>query len=216
VRINLEAYQKEYSNYPASISRRYMVMANAGTDVTDLAEAYIAFGLDYLGSLGRGTTRGIDLLIEKRLSEIPLYGRLGISVSEARFTAADGITRYSSNDQRLIINAGTGYIFNEKWEVTATFRYSSGRPYTPIGITSFFLRESADYNTVRTDANHRMDLRVSRRWDTSPIALVSYIDIQNLYNRPWRDVPFFSDLHKRMEIPASTGIVPSLGITAEF
>ncbi len=216
LRVSVEAYQKEYSNYPVSITRPYMVMANAGTDVTDIAEAYIAFGLDYLGSLGKGTTRGIDILVEKRLSELPLYGRLGISISEAHFTALDGVSRYGSNDQRLIVNVGAGYIFNEKWEVTSTLKYSSGRPYSPVGITSYYQRTSTYYNTARTDANHRMDLRISRRWDTSPIVLVSYIDIQNLYNRPWRDIPFYSDRNHDMEIPNSTGIVPSVGITAEF
>lgn len=216
LRVSVEVYAKEYRQYPASLTRTYLVMANAGTDVTDLAEAYVAFGLDFLGSLGKGTTRGIDILLEKRLSELPLYGRLGISISEARFTALDGVNRPGSNDQRLVVNAGAGYIFNEKWEVTATFKYSSGKPYAPIGITSYYQRSSAFYNTARTDANHRMDLRVSRRWDTSPIQLTSYLDIQNLYNRPWRDVPYYNDLNSRMEVPNSTGIVPSLGIIAEF
>ncbi|HLP15728.1 MAG TPA: TonB-dependent receptor [Bacteroidota bacterium] len=216
VRVSAEVYAKNYFDYPASYTRPYLVMINSGDDVTDLAEAYTIFGLDFLQSRGYGRSRGIDLLIEKRLSETPLYGRLSLSISKSLFTAIDGVERPSSNDQTVIFNAGGGYIMNEKWEFTGTFRFSTGRAYSPIASTSFFLRSVEQYNSARTDNNHRLDVRISRRWDTSPIHLSTYLDIQNLYNRPWRGVPFFSDRNQRMELPPSTGIVPSLGIIAEF
>jgi hypothetical protein len=216
LRLSVEVYSKNYFNYPVSLTRPYVVMINAGEDVTDIADAYTAFGLDFLQSLGKGRARGIDLLLEKKLSDTPLYGRASLSISRSLFTALDGVERPSDNDQLFIFNAGCGYILNEKWEFTGTFRYSSGRPYAPIASTSFFLRSIADYNTARTEANHRLDVRISRRWDTDPIRLSSYLDIQNLYNLPWSGVPFYSDRDKRLELPPSTGIVPSVGIIAEF
>lgn len=218
LKISLEGYIKAYDEYPGSIARPYIVMVNSGTDVTDLVEAYTAFGLDFLGSVASGVSRGIDLFLEKRLSEIPLYGRVSIGLSETRFTAFDGISRPSNNDQRIVLNAGGGYIFNEQWEGTATFRYSSGRPYAPIGVgdSRFFERSSALYNTARTQENHRLDVRISRRWSLDPFLLITYLDIQNLYNRKWRGVPYYNNLRKAIELPNSTGIVPSLGIIAEF
>ena len=218
LKFNVEGYLKQYQQYPVSIARPYIVMVNSGADVTDLAEAYTAFGLDFLGSVGHGVSRGIDFFMEKKLSEIPLYGRISLSVSETKFTAFDGVSRPSNNDQHIVFNTAGGYIFNEWWEVTATFRYSSGRPYTPVGVGAkkFFERSSALYNTARTESNHNLDLRISRRWESESVQFVTYLDVQNVYNRKWRGVPFYSDVNKRIEIPISTGIVPSLGVTAEF
>jgi hypothetical protein len=217
LKFSIEGYVKQYEQYPGSFARPYIVMINSGSDVTDLAEAYTAFGLDYLGSIGHGYSRGIDIFTEKRLSEIPLYGRVSLSLSETRFTAYDGVSRPSNNDQKIILNAGAGYLFDERWETTATFRYSSGRPYAPVGVGArFFERSSAYYNTARTEENHCLDLRISRRWEGETVQLVTYLDIQNVYNRKWRGVPFYSDVNKRIELPLSTGIVPSVGMTAEF
>lgn len=216
LKFNIEGYVKQYLQYPASLVRPYIVMVNSGADVTDINEAYTAFGLDFLGSVGSGLSTGIDLFVEKKLSEVPLYGRMSVSLSSTRFTAYDGFTRPSNNDQRVVINAACGYLFNTQWEGTTTFRYSTGRPYTPVGTIRYFERSSAKYNTERTETNHGMDLRVSRRWDAEPIQLITYIDVQNVYNRKWRGVPYYSDRNKRIELPNSTGIVPSLGIIAEF
>ncbi|MGE5314198.1 MAG: TonB-dependent receptor [Acidobacteriota bacterium] len=214
--VSVEVYEKRYFNYPVSLTRPYLVMVNSGEDVTDIAEAYTAFGLDFLQSLGTGRARGIDILVEKQLSGLPLFGRASLSIGQTRFRALDGNERPASSDQPVVFNAGGGWLPDEKWEFTGTFRYSSGRPYAPIARTSFYLRSCAEYNTARTDANHRLDLRAARKWETDSFRLSAYIDIQNVYNRPWRGVPFYSDRNKRMELPTSTGIVPSVGFTAEF
>jgi hypothetical protein len=45
---------------------------------------------------------------------------------------------------------------------------------------------------------------------------VTYLDIQNVYNRKPLDVPRYNPETRRAEQNASIGILPSIGISAEF
>jgi len=109
---------------------------------------------------GTGFAEGIDLYIEKRLSETPFYGRLTLSYGESMFKALDGVSRPSNNDQRWKLNIGCGYIINDRWEATSTFRFYTGIPYTPY-TEGTFNRLVSDYNSARVGVNHSLDLRVA-------------------------------------------------------
>jgi len=213
-RVSVETYIKRYFDYPASLTRTYLVLANTGAGFGGSGEGFASFGLDPLVSAGKGRARGVEFLAQKRLSEIPCYGTISISYNESEFAALDGIFRPSSFDQRWIINLGGGYIFDEKWEFSAKFRYATGRPYTPFetgGVQSDLL-----YNTLRIDANHSLDIRVDRRWSFGTWSLHTYIDIQNVYNRKPIDVPRYNQRTGQLEQIGSIGILPSIGISAEF
>lgn len=213
-KITIEAYFKNYFNYPASLSRTYLVLANTGAGFGGSEEGYATFGLDPLISAGKGKARGIELLAQKKLSEVPCYGTISLSYGKSAFTALDGITRPSSFDQRWIINIGGGYIFNEKWEFSTKFRYVTGRPYTPFDA---FGNQSVNlYNSYRVPANHSLDIRVDRRWSLGKWSLDTYIDIQNIYNRKPIDIPRFNRRTGGIEQTGSIGILPSIGISAIF
>jgi hypothetical protein len=213
-KISLEAYIKNYFDYPASLVRTYLVLANTGAGFGGSEEGFASFGLDPLVSKGSGQARGIELLIQKKLSEIPCYGTVSVSYNESKFKALDGIERPSSFDQQWILNVGGGYVFNEKWEVSTKFRYVTGRPYTPFRAGA--LQLDRQYNTLRIDANHSLDVRVDRRWSFAEWTLDTYIDIQNIYNRKPVDVPRFNPRTGRAEQESSIGILPSIGVNAEF
>jgi hypothetical protein len=213
-RVSLEGYVKNYTDYPASQSRPYLVLANTGAGYGGSEEGFASFGLDPLVSRGTGQSKGIEFLAQKKLSEIPCYGTLSISYNISEFKALDGVTRASNWDQRWIVNIGGGYIFDNAWEMSAKFRYLTGRPYTPFnadGTQNAFL-----YNALRIKPNHSLDLRVDRRWIYETWTLVTYLDIQNVYNRKPLDVPRYNPETRRAEQNASIGILPSIGISAEF
>jgi len=170
--------------------------------------------LDYLESSGTGQARGIEFFLQKQFSETPLYGRLSVSVSQVSFTAYDGISRPSSNDQRWKVNLSSGYIYSEHWEFNATFRYSTGRPYTPF--TNGWFRPGNSYNSMRTDANHSLDIRINRRWVMTSWVLNTYIDIQNVYNRKPSEPPDWDQQKNQVAEQDLLGIVPSIGIKVEF
>jgi hypothetical protein len=166
-------------------------------------------------SNGSGWARGLELFLQKKLSEVPCYGLVSISWNQAKFKALDGVERSSSYDQRWIINLGGGYILNEAWEFSGKFRIATGRPYTPYNANG--TQNSALYNTVRIDANHSLDLRVDRRWSFNDWNLITYIDVQNVYNRKAVDVPIFDERTKQVkQTGGSIGLLPSIGVSAEF
>ena len=214
IKMSVEGYIKNYDHYPLSLTQPYMVMADNSTELQSINEAYESFGLDYLQSSGTGQSKGIEFFLQKQFSETPLYGRVSVSLSQAMFTALDGVSRPSSNDQRWKVNLSSGYIYNENWEFNATFRYSTGRPYTPF--TNGWDRISSNYNSVRTDANHSLDVRVNRRWAMKSWVLNVYIDLQNVYNRKPSEPPDWDQQNNQIAEQDMLGIVPTIGIRAEF
>ncbi|MHB1049429.1 MAG: TonB-dependent receptor [Bacteroidota bacterium] len=215
VKVSLEGYYKNYSDYPTSTVRPYLVLANTGAGFGGSGDGYASFGLDPLISNGSGMSRGFELFLQKKLSEVPCYGLVSISWIESKFTALDGVSRPGTFDQRWIINLGGGYILNEEWEFGMKFRYATGRPYTPYNPDG--TQNTAYYNGIRIGANHSLDIRVDRRWNYEHWNLITYIDVQNVYNRRALDVPIYDERTKEVkQVSNSIGILPSIGISAEF
>lgn len=213
-KLTIEAYYKKYHNYPASLSRPYLVLANTGAGYGGAQEGYAAFGIDRLVSMGKGKARGVELFIQKKLSQIPCYGTFSLSYNESKFAGLDKQLRPGSYDQRWLFNVGGGYIFNERWEFSGKFRYASGRPYTPYNADG---TQSADlYNSVRLRANHSLDFRVERRFNYIGWGIISYIDIQNVYNRKAVDIPTYNERTGELENTSSIGILPSIGLSLEW
>lgn len=213
-RLSLEGYVKDYADYPTSVLRPYLVLANTGAGFGGSDEGFASFGIDPLVSRGSGRSYGIEFLAQKKLSEIPCYGTLSISYTVSEFRALDGVSRPSNWDQRWIVNVGGGYMINSAWEISTKFRYLTGRPYTPFNPDGS--QNPALYNTARVVPNHSLDVRVDRRWPFNAWTLITYVDIQNIYNRKPVDVPRYNLETRRAEQDASIGILPSIGISAEF
>ena len=214
-KFSIETYQKNYTNYPASIRQPFLVLSNTGAGFGGSEEGFASFGLDPLTSAGSGTSRGAEVFLQKKLSELPYYGLISISISESRFKGLDGIERSGSFDQRWILNLGGGYIFNELWELGGKFRYAAGRPYTPYNLDG--TQNTELYNTKRIVANHSLDLRLDRRWNFDNWNLITYIDVQNVYNRRTITIPQYDKRErKEVENESGIGILPSIGISAEW
>jgi hypothetical protein len=214
-KVSLEGYVKKYFDYPASLTRPYLVLANTGAGFGGSDDGYASFGIDPLVSRGSGLARGLELLIQKKLSDIPCYGTVSVSFNQSEFKALDGVERPSSFDQRWIINLGGGYVFNEKWEISTKFRFSTGRPYTPYNAYGF--QDPAEYNSTRIGNNHSLDVRADRRWFFGNWTLITYIDIQNIYNRKPASVPRYNErLQTAEQNTSQIGILPSIGVSAEF
>jgi len=212
-RVSLETYTKQYHNYPVSLTRPYLVMVNTGAGWGGSQEGFASFGVDPLSSEGSGWARGMELFIQKKMSEVPCYGTVSVSYNQSKFTALDGIERPGSFDQTWIINLGGGYIVNEKWEFSTKFRYATGRPYTPLDESGQQMISA--YNSVRLDPNHSLDVRLDRRWGGS-WGLISYIDIQNIYNKKPSEIPVIDPNTGEISKGAALGLLPTIGISAEF
>jgi hypothetical protein len=214
LQISVEGYVKQYHDYPASALQPFLVLSNYGSGYGGSQEAFASFGVDPLVSEGNGVAKGVEVFIQKKLSETPFYGIMSVSFNKSEFAGLDGVRRPGSFDQRWIINLGGGYILNDEWELSAKFRFATGRPYTPYNSDG--TQSAQYYNASRVKSNHSLDVRVDRRWLFSGWSLIGFIDIQNVYNKQPNDVPVYNERLGYEEDRKSIGILPSLGLSAEF
>ena len=212
--LKIEVFHKDYKNYPASTIRPYLVLANTGAGFTGSDDNFSSFGLEPLIDAGFGKARGIELSLQKKLSEIPYYGIFSFTYSKSDYTSLDGIERSGSYDQNWIINLSGGYKFDEFWEVSSKFRFASGKPYTPFNPDG--TQDIAKYNTARMKSAHSLDVRVDKRWYFSGWTLITYLDIQNIYNQKNASGIRWDRREMKVDESSSIGILPSIGISAEF
>ena len=210
--IKVEGFYKDYYDYPVSLIRTYLTFANTGAGFGD--ENYESFGLEPLTSAGIGKARGVELSLQKKLSDTPYYGIASFTYSIADYAALDQIERTGSYDQTWIISLSGGYKFSSEWEASLKFRYSTGRPYTPYNADG--TQNIKDYNSIRFPDNHSLDLRVDKYWFFSGWSLITYVDIQNVYNRKNITSVRWDLRTQSPEFNESIGILPSIGISAVF
>lgn len=210
--IKVEGFYKNYSNYPVSYIRPYLIMANTGAGFGD--ENYESFGLEPLIPEGTGRARGVEISVQKKLSDSPYYGIASITYSKAGYEALDKIERTGTYDQTWIISLSGGYKFSSEWEGSIKFRYSTGRPYTLYNADG--TQNVLNYNKVRFPDNHSLDIRLDKLWFFSGWSLITYIDIQNIYNRKNINSVRWDIRTQSPELNESIGILPSIGISAVF
>jgi hypothetical protein len=215
LKVRLEGFYKHYSDYPASVDRPYLVLANTGGGFGGSDENFASFGFDELVSAGTGHSRGVELLIQKKLSDVPLYGLVSVTLMRTTFIALDGVERPGAFDQRAIVNITGGYQFDDQWEASMKFRFATGQPYTPFNLNG--TQDVSAYNTRRLKNAHSLDLRVDRRWNFSSWNLIVYLDVQNVYNNKYSGGVRWNARAQRAEFDESSiGLLPSIGVSAEF
>jgi len=212
--LKVEGYYKDYSDYPASLLRPYLVLANTGAGFSGSDDNFASFGLEPLASLGKGFARGVEISLQKKYSDKPYYGILSLTYNQSKYTALDGIERIGSYDQTWIFNISGGYKINDYWEASMKFRYSTAKPYTPFNPDG--TQYVSEYNTLRTSANNSLDIRVDKRWFFEKWTLITYIDIQNVYNNKNTSGVRWNAREKKAENSSSIGLLPSIGVSAEF
>lgn len=212
VKMQIEAYYKIYADYPARVYRPTAVLAPSGYDD---ATSDIPFGLEPLISSAAGFSRGLELFVQKKLSDIPVYGLLSISVGESKFTSLEGGERYGPFDARFIGNIAFGWRPNDDWEFSGKFRAATGLPTTPYDSLGNRIISQYDEGTS-LPFFHSLDIRVDKRWSLNKIFLDTYIDIQNVYSRKNVAGVRWNPRTKSAEYITSIGIIPSIGVSFEF
>jgi outer membrane receptor protein involved in Fe transport len=208
-RMTLEFYYKYYRNYPVSKLRPYLILANNGGFETENS-----FGLESLIGEGTGRARGIELFIQKTLTR-SLYGTISISLSDVKYKAYDGVERRSDFDNRYVVIISGGYKLGTDWEFSAKFRAAGGRPYTPINPLNGEINYPT-YNSLFLPIYHRLDVRAEKRWFFSKWTLTTYVDIQNVYNRQNVYEYRWDKFKREIVTDKNIGILPSIGVSAEF
>lgn len=212
VKVQLEVFYKDYAHYPSRVFRPQSVLAPAGFE--DISTD-IPFGVEPIVSVGTGWSRGAELFIQKKLSDLPIYGLLSVTYAESRFTSIDGIERPSAYDSRFIFNIALGWRINDFWEVSAKFRAATGVPTSPF--TDDGRIDFTRYNEgERLPGFNAADLRIDRRWNFASSTLIFYIDIQNIYGRKNVNGIRWDVREQAAVYQESIGVLPSIGLSWEF
>ncbi len=226
LRFSVEGFYKDYRDLPTGTIpgvNDHIVITNTGTGYGGREDDFQSFGLFPMTSSGRGRAFGLEFLLQKKYSEIPLYGLLSFSYNNTEVTAANGKTYPGQYDQRMIFNLSGGYIFNSRWEVAAKFRYFTGIPYTPVyrpmenPLQSGVIQNvPEEYLYSRLSAGHHLDVRIDRYFSLGKRTLIVYLDVQNVYNYKIPQRPRYDFWTQEIIRNSQIGILPSIGISLEF
>ncbi len=214
--LQVEGYFKRYRDYPVRVFRRQAVLTPSGFED---ALGDIPFGLEPLESRGRGRAWGLELLAQRRLDRVPMYGLASLTLARNRFTPLDGIERPGAFDVPIIVTALAGWRPTDRLEVSGKVRASSGARTTPF-LTTGPLAGTPDFSAYlagpRLPTFYAVDLRVDKRWSFRRTQLTLYLDVQNVTGRENAQRFEWNLRDRAVELDSSIGRLPSLGITFDF
>ena len=181
LRLTLEGFYKEYSNYPTSV-RTGISLANQGADFT-------AVGNEAVISNGIGTTYGVEFFMQQKLIKNTFYA-LSTTVYKSEFAGSDGKLLPSSWDYGYLVSATLGQKFSRNWELGIKYRLAGGAPYTPFDLvasranyvtTGVGTPDYSALNSLRLKPFKQVDLRIDKKYNYKHTSLNLYIDLQNVF-----------------------------------
>lgn len=125
-------------------------------------------------------------------------------------------------DQTHILTVAGVHRLGGHWDLSGTFRYVTGSPYTPVA-TSIYNANTDTYKPVYAGINsgrsapfHRLDVRLERSWALKRGSLAAYLDVQNVYNRPSDEGRIYNYNFTQSGTIPGLPIIPSVGMRGEI
>ena len=226
LRMALETFYKKYSNLPTGNIEGvndYLVITNTGTGFGGREDDFQSFGYYDLLSKADGRAYGFEWSLQKKFSDTPYYGQISLTWGKSEYTAGNGKTYPGQFDQRYIFNVSGGYKISDRWEISSKYRIFSGAPYTPVYVPEQnpihpgeIQNLPEEYLAERLPTQNILDLRVDRYFTFQSWRLVAFVDIQNVLNTKIRTRPGYDFWKKKIVNRDGIGILPSIGLSAEF
>ena len=182
--ITLEGFYKQYTQYPVSVHDSVAIASKGGDFGT--------FGDESVVSIGKGHAYGLELLYRNK----DLLGfNLVVSYTYVRseFSGFSDKLIPSAWDNRNLLNITVSRKFKKNWYLGLKWRYIGGAPYTPYDLNISELQSAWDaqgrgyldyskFNQGRLKAFHQLDIRVDKEYYFNKWSLITYVDVQNVYN----------------------------------
>jgi outer membrane receptor for monomeric catechols len=171
---------------------------------------------------GSGRAYGMEVLLRHALTE-RFYGWLAYTLmrSERQDTPGAAYRVFDFDQTHNLVVIGQ-YKITPTWQVGVRFRYVTGNPTTPItgGVydadKGTYTPRSGAVNSDRLDAFHQLDIRVDKMWNFDTWQLVTYLDVQNVYNRANPEGVNYNFDFSQQQNQAGLPIIPSFGLRGQF
>ena len=149
------------------------------------------------------------------------FGFLSYTLMRSERKDHDEPWRLFNFDQTHIFSLAGTLRLPRGWEVGGTMRVVTGNPDTPIIGASYdqdvgsYTPENGRFNSRRTPAFHRLDLRTEKKWTFDSWRLAFYLDVQNVYNRRHPEGTSYSFNYKERAAIKGLPIIPIIGVRGE-
>lgn len=183
VYLSAEGFYKQYFNYPVDTITGNS-LANSGAD-------YFVVGNVPVKNIGNGRAYGFEIL--NRIIKKNFFFILSFTYVISEFTDKYKQYKPSSWDNRYLLTITSSKSLPKNWRIGIKWRFVGGLPYTPYDLeySSLVIAWGAnqkpylDYsklNTLRFKPYNQLDIRIDKNFFFKKVTLMTYIDIQNLFN----------------------------------
>jgi hypothetical protein len=144
---------------------------------------------------GGGDAMGAEVLVRYD-PDSRYYGWVSYGFTRARFVDVDGADeRRGDFDQTHNLSVVAGVKLTPALRLNTRWRYVSGAPYSPLPSATFDSdRGQSNFawgpvNTLRFHDFHQLDLRVDYRWTLTEWSVLTYLQMNNVYNQRNNEAP---------------------------
>lgn len=208
-----DTYELAVESYYKHMQHQIDYRDGADLQANEHVESELLFGI--------GRAYGVELLLRKNAGRLNGWLSYSLSRSERRFQAINAGNWFAARQDRTHdASVVAMYQLSPRWNVSATFVYSTGNAvtfpsgkYTAGGETLWYYTERNGY---RMPDYHRLDLGLT--WDARPTGRFSSSWTFGIYNAYNRKNAYLIDFRESESNPAMTetyrialfGIIPSV------
>ncbi len=214
-RLTVEAYDKEYRDFPlsAEMPTRFVIDDVAGNE-----KGFWDYGT--LVASGRAYSRGVELMIQKRLVR-DLYGIVSGSFFRTRYRDLEGVWHNRIHDNMFVANVTGGYRPNKYWDLTVRWLLAGGKGSTPYYVWTWTGGGNADvawdkWMSTHLPPYHTLGLRVDRRVYYRKRTLSFYLGVWNAYDRKNVRYYYWNSATSRLDAAYQWGRIPYFGVELDL
>ncbi|MCD4797141.1 MAG: TonB-dependent receptor [Candidatus Cloacimonetes bacterium] len=214
-KFTLEVYQKDYTNFPLDPTQSNLFLID---------ELYYRYGYffnhEQLTDNGEARTRGIEVMLQKKLAE-DFYGLVSGTYFRSQYKDSEENWKDRVYDNRYIFSIEGGYKPNYKWEYSLRWIYAGGVPYTPFDREAsqqinVGILDDNRINDERYPDYHSLNIRFDRRFYFNRTNLVLYISVWNVYSQKNVATYYWNQFENEQDTIYQWGILPIFGVEYEF
>jgi len=213
-RFSIELYEKKYYNMPVNPNQPQLFILD------EVIYNFFYSKHNQLDDTGKGYSRGIELLVQKKLSD-KIYGLVSGTYYRSRYKDLNGDWRNRVTDNKYLISLEGGFKPNNEWEFCIRWAYAGGIPYSAFNSEKSLLLRRGVYDTnhimtERLKDYNNLNIRMDRRFHFKNSNLIFYLSIWNILNT--ENISYYNwvDIENGAANYVLWGTIPVFGIELEL